>query len=107
MARRLLSTDASRVLVAPLAGAGKLRPVVMDKAPRAVLGCIQIPTDYVLDHEGPQMLEQLPGVELRLQKMEFDSDAIAADTYLRAAPNVRRAAATLMPAERCTVVGRR
>lgn len=61
-----------------------LPPVETVTPARAVLGCIQTPTDYVLDKEGPRMLEELPGVEMRLQKMEFDDDKITSATYERA-----------------------
>ena len=73
--------------------------------PRAVLACIQIPTDCVLDREGPALVSKLENVELRMQKMEFTSDAICAKTYFESASNLQRAAATLLPPHRCDVVG--
>ena len=82
-----------------------LPPVAFGAPPRAVLGCIQIPTDFVLDREGPKLIEGVPGVELRLQKLRMDSDAIAADTFERAAGSLGAAAAVLRPPERCTAVG--
>lgn len=73
--------------------------------PRAVLGCIQVPTDYVLDHEGAALLAKIPGVEIRLTKMEFGTDAIKASTFRSALPNLGRAAGALLPRDRCTVLG--
>lgn len=76
-----------------------------DPHPRAVLGCIQIPTDFVLDSEGPKLLENFPGVEMRLQKLGFTQETISEDTFAAAAANISAAARTLLPADRCTVLG--
>ena len=73
--------------------------------PRAVLGCIQIATDFVLDTEAPLMMQKLPGVELRMQKLGLVSDKIGPDTYLRSADNIGKAVACMLPPERCTVLG--
>lgn len=82
-----------------------LPKVELAAVPRAVLGCIQIPTDQTLDSEGPQLVDRLPGVVMLMQKMEFDSDLIQADTYLRAERNVGRAAATFLPSKHISVMG--
>lgn len=76
--------------------------------PRAVLGCVEIPTDFVLDQEGPALIQLFPGVELRLTKMAFEpssGDAITAETFEAAEANVGRAAQTLLPTDRQTVLG--
>ncbi|KAL1500578.1 hypothetical protein AB1Y20_013233 [Prymnesium parvum] len=73
--------------------------------PRAVLVAIQIPTDCVLDREGPLMLARVPGVWLRMQKLQFDAEEISAHTFERAAPHVAAAAATLLPADGVHAVG--
>jgi maleate isomerase len=85
--------------------ARQLPPLAYNPPPRAVIGCIQIPTDFVLDSEGPKILEQLPGVEMRLQKLEFANEAICETTFHEAAKNIERAGRTLLPSERCDVVG--
>ena len=87
------------------AAVAAMPPIRFAPAARAVLGCIQIPTDFVLDKEGPALIERFPGVELRLQKMEFNSDRLDVATFEAAAENVARAAATLRPPSRCTVLG--
>ena len=79
--------------------------LVMLPPPRAVLGCIQIPTDLVMDREGPKLVEKFAGVELRIQKLSMPSEDITADTFKKAESNVGLAAATLLPSGRCTVVG--
>ena len=81
------------------------KPIVCDPPPRAVLGCIQIATDLVLDSEGPKLIERLPGVELRLQKLAMPGQGIDAETFARCEESIRTAAATLLPSDRCTVVG--
>ena len=53
--------------------------------------------DFVLEKEGPALIERFPGVELRLQKMEFASERLDSATFDAAAENVARAAATLLP----------
>ena len=82
------------------AAVAAMPPIRFAPAARAVLGCIQIPTDFVLDKEGPALIERFPGVELRLQKMEFNSDRLDVATFEAAAENVARAAATLRPPSR-------
>lgn len=73
--------------------------------PRAVLGCIQIATDVVLDSEGPLMIQHLHGVEMRLQKIALDSEILTADMYRRNAPSVTAAASALLPSSYCSVLG--
>ena len=88
-------------------------PVNQNPCGRAVLGCIQIPTDYVLDKEGPRLVDEFPGVELRLQKMVFASDngcksdgmQLDTSTFQRNANNIAVAGKTLLPIDRCTVIG--
>ena len=81
------------------AAVAAMPPIRFAPAARAVLGCIQIPTDFVLDKEGPALIERFPGVELRLQKMEFNSDRLDVATFEAAA------AASPRPPSRCTVLG--
>lgn len=80
------------------------RPLAFTK-PRAVLMAVQIPTDTVLDSEGPLLMQNVPGVWLRMQKCEFETEAINAETYLRAADNISRAASALLPQSEVTAVG--
>jgi maleate isomerase len=122
---RLFSAAASRpVTLGPT-------PIEYDK-PRAVLLAVQIPTDTVLDREGPLLLSKIPGVVLRMQKCEFvsvrpralvdpqdistdhvsttsadaqDAEEISADTYERAAGNIARAAALPLPSDEIDTVG--
>eukprot|EP00521_Asterionellopsis_glacialis_P010114 CAMPEP_0195301432 /NCGR_PEP_ID=MMETSP0707-20130614/29297_1 /TAXON_ID=33640 /ORGANISM="Asterionellopsis glacialis, Strain CCMP134" /LENGTH=241 /DNA_ID=CAMNT_0040364373 /DNA_START=129 /DNA_END=851 /DNA_ORIENTATION=- len=75
------------------------------KPPRAVLCCIQISTDFVLDSEGPLLVANIPGVELRLQKLQLTSDVICADTFYESSKNISVAASALMPIDACTVAG--
>ena len=98
--RRCLSSGLPAALPLPT-----LPPVVRAPKSRAVLGIVQIPTDYVLEKEGAAIVELFPGVEMSLQKMAFADDAICADTYTQAADNIAAAAATFLPRERCTVLG--
>ena len=79
--------------------------LTLSPPPRASLACIQVPTDFVLDLEGPAMVAGLDGVELRLQKLSLDSDTIDAGTFERGAASIGAAARTLRPAKRCTVAG--
>lgn len=90
---------------AAAAAARKLPPVELGPLPRAVLACIQVPTDFVLDSEGPAMVAGLAGVELRLHKLALDADTIDEATFLAGASRVGDAAAALRPRDRHTVVG--
>lgn len=83
----------------------QLPPVQNNPPARAVLGIVQIPTDYVLEKEGASIVELFPGVEMSLQKMVFGSDSITAKTYRESAENITAAAATFLPPQRCTVLG--
>lgn len=80
-------------------------PVAFADAPRAVLVAVQIPTDTVLDLEGPLLIARVPGVVLRLQKCEFETEAITAETYESGAQGIGRAAAALLPHADVAVVG--
>ncbi|CAE8596030.1 unnamed protein product [Polarella glacialis] len=80
------------------------RPIAFTQ-PRAVLLAVQIPTDTVLDYEGPLLMANIPGVWLRVQKCEFETEAINAETYERAANNISRAAAALLPQVEVTAIG--
>jgi maleate isomerase len=104
LAARRLSSAAPAALV-PALPMAELPAVRSAPAARAVLGIVQIPTDYVLEKEGASIVELFPGVEMSLQKMVFGSDKIDADTYQQAADNITAAAATFLPRERCTVLG--
>ena len=76
-----------------------------DGRPRATLGCVQLPTDLTLDDEGPGLIARVPGVRLRLQKVELDGEALDFANYETARGRVRRAAATLRPAGSLDAVG--
>lgn len=85
--------------------AGGVRLPIAVTKPRAVLLAVQVPTDTVLDSEGPLLVAKVPDVWLRLQKFEFETEAINADTFERAAKNIGRAAATPLPQSEITTVG--
>lgn len=74
-------------------------------APRATLGCIQLPTDLTLDEEGPALVARVPGVRLRLQKLELDGEALGGAMYASARGRIERAARTLRPADSLDAVG--
>ncbi len=76
-----------------------------DERPRATLGCIQLPTDLTLDEEGPALVGRLPGVRLRLQKVELDGESLDLRNYETARGRIARAAATLRPVGGLDVVG--
>ncbi|MEZ6018369.1 MAG: phytanoyl-CoA dioxygenase family protein [Planctomycetota bacterium] len=76
-----------------------------DARPRATLGCVQLPTDLTLDEEGPGLIARLPGVRLRLQKLELDGEALDLANYATARGRLQRAAATLRPAGSLDAVG--
>lgn len=52
-------------------------------------------------------MEKFPGVEMRNTKLAFDSDLITASTFQKCLEDghIEHAVRTLMPAERCTVMG--
>ena len=77
----------------------------MDDAPRAVLGCLQIATDYVLDSEGPALLSRFRGVEYRSQKIRLEGDCTTAENFESSARNITDAVRCLQPPDRCTVIG--
>lgn len=80
------------------------RPIELCK-PRAILLAVQIPTDTVLDYEGPLLMRNVPNVWLRMQKCEFQTEAINEETYMLAANNIGRAASALLPQAEVTAVG--
>ena len=104
-AQRGLAANAATTDMVSALTAAQMPPVLENPPARAVLGIIQIPTDYVMEKEGPSIVELFPGVEMSLQKMVFTSDKLDADTFQQAAENITAAAATLLPSERCTVLG--
>lgn len=102
----LESPFCGRVISPTSLGKGRTLPkITLLPKPRAVLGCIQIATDFVLEREGPALVKHFPGVELRLQKVKFDSETISADTFHRAAKNISEAGKAMLPLDRCTVMG--
>eukprot|EP01047_Picozoa_sp_COSAG01_P042198 COSAG01_NODE_3670_length_5810_cov_30.694099_1_plen_301_part_10 len=106
--RRVCSGSASNSGAGGLVAAvpaEEMPPLVSSAPPRAVLGVIQIPTDYVMEKEGASLLELFPGVEMSLQKMAFTSDKLDEDTFALAADNITAAAATLLPSTRASVLG--
>lgn len=80
-------------------------PSIAFEHPRAVLLAVQIPTDTVLDSEGPALIAKFPGVWLRMQKLAFETEAITPDTYERAAQNIAAAAAMPLPQSEITAIG--
>jgi maleate cis-trans isomerase len=65
---------------------------------RAELCCVQLPSDFVLEHEGPLLVKMFPGVTLRMVKMAYDpNEAICEATYFKAleSGHIRNAAAHL------------
>jgi len=88
-----------------IAGEVMLPPVKLELKPRAILGCLCIASDNVMQEEGPAFVSCLQGVELRIQKIRFDSDQICASTFQRAAGDITEAALQFMPASACSVLG--
>ena len=76
---------------------GQRMPSITWSVPRATVVAVQIPTDTVLDYEGPLLIRNFPGVVLRMQKLEFAAEAITAETFESAAKNIRKAAETILP----------
>ena len=95
-AARLVLRQAQRGLsdLIPPLPLATMPPVIDNPPARAVLGIIQIPTDYVMEKEGASIVELFPGVEMSLQKMVFANEGIDADTFQQAAENITAAAAT-------------
>lgn len=79
--------------------------VESDPPPRATIGCVQLPTDLTLDEEGPALVARVPGVRLRLQKVELDGESLDVANYETARGRIRAAAATLRPRGSLDVVG--
>lgn len=79
--------------------------IEMIQQPRAILCCIQIPTDYILDREGPKLMENFPNVELILQKMKFNDLEICTKTYIDAKDNLLEAASIPLPSYRISIFG--
>ena len=75
------------------------------KPARAILCCIQIPTDYILDREGPKLIEKFPDVEFISQKMKFYSNELTTKTYDDAKFNLKDAASIPIPSSRISVFG--
>lgn len=83
----------------PLEGIERLAP------PRATIACIQLPTDLILDEEAPALISRLPGVRLRLQKVQLDGETLDFANYETARGRIRSAAATLRPKGSIDAVG--
>lgn len=88
-----------------LAATNGIPSITYDDAPRAVLGCLQIATDYVLDSEGPALCSRFPGVEYRSQKIKLEGDCTTAENFEKSARNITDAVLCLQPPDRCTVFG--
>jgi len=95
------ASTASPTLSAPSSKGGTtdadLPDLEFDLPPRAVLGCVLIPTDRVIDMEFPQLLAHIPGVVYTSQKMEWDTSEITADTYQRLYRSISKAASVYRP----------
>jgi hypothetical protein len=46
------------------------------------------------------MLQQIPGVEIRLQKIKFDSEEISPETYFKCQHRIKEAVEALLPHDR-------
>ncbi len=87
-------------------GQTSIRPTWKTDAPaRARIGCVQLPTDLTLDEEGPALMQRIPGVQLRLQKLALDGESLDLANYGSARGRIQRAAATLRPPGSLDVVG--
>ena len=71
------------------------------------LGCVLIPTDYVMRDEAPPLIARFRNVKMKYHVVELDSEDIIASTYMRAYKNgaLRNAAAALSNELVCDVVG--
>jgi ectoine hydroxylase len=74
-------------------------------SPRATIGCIQLPTDLTLDSEGPALIARVPGVRLRLQKLQLRESTLDVANYRSCGESISRAAATLIPPGSVDVLG--
>lgn len=55
---------------------------------RADICCIQLPSDYVLEQEGPILIRLFPGVTIRMVKMDYDNNAtICSSTFIKCLEN--------------------
>jgi ectoine hydroxylase len=81
------------------------RPLELDAPPRATLGCVQLPTDLTLDEEGPALVARVPGVRLRLNKVDLDGETLDLANYATGRGRIGRAAATLRPRGSLDAVG--
>lgn len=82
-----------------------LPPVMPSPPPRATLAAIQLPTDLTLESEGPRVLERVPGVRLRLQKVHLDGDQITPENYATGADRITHAARGIQPADSLDAIG--
>lgn len=96
--KRLKTTSRDTVLPSELT-------VELDPAPRATIGCLQLPTDLTLDEEGPALIARLRGVRLRLQKVDLDGDGVDIETYETGKDRIERAARTLRPSGSIQALG--
>jgi maleate isomerase len=79
--------------------------VELEAPPRAVLGCIQVGTDFVLDCEGPALIALFPGVEIRLQKIPLIDLKISTNVLRASAIEIPYGVSALQPIDRCTIIG--
>lgn len=94
-----------KTAIAPDQGPTALSETSFDPAPRATLGCIQLPTDLTLEQEGAVLVSQLDGVRLRTQKLELDGDSLDIENYSSARGRISRAASVLRPADSFDALG--
>lgn len=80
-------------------------PVMPSPPPRATLAAIQLPTDLTLESEGPRVLERVPGVRLRLQKVHLDGEQITPENYATGADRITQAARGIQPADSVDAIG--
>lgn len=80
-------------------------PVIPSPPSRATLAAIQLPTDLTLESEGPRVLERVPGVRLRLQKVHLDGEQITPENYSTGADRITHAARGIQPANSLDAIG--
>jgi maleate cis-trans isomerase len=55
---------------------------------RAELFCVQLPSDFVLEIEGPRIINMFPDVKIYMMKMDYSiNESICADAYISAFNN--------------------
>jgi len=79
--------------------------VELEDPPRATIAAIQLPTDLTLDEEGAALVARVPGVRLRLQKVDLDGESLDLSNYATGKGRIERAASTLRPVGSLDAIG--